>query len=93
MDRNGFDELPVGFSIVLMRRLTAGMVGFVGLSLEIAYTRIISFKLFYYYTYFVIGLALLGFGAAATVVARNVATFWAVRPQSSRPFVHSSDCA
>lgn len=72
MDRNGFDELPVGFSIVLMRRLTAGMVGFVGLSLEIAYTRIISFKLFYYYTYFVIGLALLGFGAAATVVALSV---------------------
>ena len=52
-----------------MRRVTAGMVGFVGLTLEIAYTRIVSFKLFYYYTYFVIGLALLGFGAAATVVA------------------------
>jgi hypothetical protein len=52
-----------------MRRLTAGMVGFVGLTLEIAYTRIVSFKLFYYYTYFVIGLALLGFGAAATVTA------------------------
>ena len=52
-----------------MRRVTAGMVGFVGLTLEIAYTRIISFKLFYYYTYFVIGLALLGFGAAATVTA------------------------
>jgi spermidine synthase len=45
------------------------MVGFVGLTLEIAYTRIVSFKLFYYYTYFVIGLALLGFGASATVVA------------------------
>jgi hypothetical protein len=54
---------------VLMRRVTAGMVGFVGLSLEIAYTRVVSFKLFYYYTYFVIGLALLGFGASATVVA------------------------
>ena len=54
---------------VLMRRVTAGMVGFVGLTLEIAYTRIVSFKLFYYYTYFVIGLALLGFGVAATVVA------------------------
>ena len=52
-----------------MRRFTAGMVGFVGLTLEIAYTRIVSFKLFYYYTYFVIGLALLGFGAAATVTA------------------------
>ncbi len=44
-------------------------MGFAGLALEIAYTRIVSFKLFYYYTYFVIGLALLGFGAAATVTA------------------------
>ena len=43
-----------------------GWSGFVGLTLEIAYTRIVSFKLFYYYTYLVIGLALLGFGAAAT---------------------------
>jgi hypothetical protein len=49
--------------------VAAAVVGFAGLTLEIAYTRIISFKLFYYYTYFVIGLALLGFGAAATVVA------------------------
>ena len=48
------------------------MVGFVGLTLEIAYTRIVSFKLFYYYTYFVIGLALLGFGAAATIMALSV---------------------
>ena len=32
------------------------------LLLEIAYTRVISFKLFYYYTYLVIGLALLGIG-------------------------------
>lgn len=52
-----------------LRRLTAALVGFVGLTLEIAYTRIVSFKLFYYYTYFVIGLSLLGFGVAATVVA------------------------
>ncbi len=48
-----------------LRLGTAFVVGFVSLTLEIAYTRIISFKLFYYYTYFVIGLALLGFGAAA----------------------------
>ncbi|HWL45465.1 MAG TPA: hypothetical protein VNQ73_21170 [Ilumatobacter sp.] len=54
---------------MLLRRLAAGVVGFAGLALEIAYTRIVSFKLFYYYTYFVIGLALLGFGAAATVTA------------------------
>ena len=57
---------------VLLRRLAAGVVGLAGLSLEIAYTRIVSFKLFYYYTYFVIGLALLGFGAAATVTALSV---------------------
>jgi len=52
-----------------VRLLTAFIVGFVSLTLEIAYTRVISFKLFYYYTYFVIGLALLGLGAAAAVTA------------------------
>ena len=36
------------------------LVSFAGLLLEISYTRIVSFKLFYYYTYLVIGLALLG---------------------------------
>jgi hypothetical protein len=35
------------------------LVSFAGLLLEISYTRIVSFKLFYYYTYLVIGLALL----------------------------------
>ena len=39
------------------------------LLLEIAYTRIISFKLYYYYTYLVIGLALLGLGSGAVIVA------------------------
>ena len=47
-----------------LRLITAFVIGFVSLTLEIAYTRVISFKLFYYYTYFVIGLALLGLGAA-----------------------------
>jgi spermidine synthase len=47
-----------------LRLATAFVIGFVSLTLEIAYTRVISFKLFYYYTYFVIGLALLGLGAA-----------------------------
>lgn len=47
----------------------AFVVGFVGLSVEIAYTRVISFKLFYYYTYFVIGLALLGLGSASAVTS------------------------
>ena len=50
---------------VVLRLVTAFVIGFVSLTLEIAYTRIISFKLFYYYTYFVIGLALLGLGAAS----------------------------
>ncbi len=37
--------------------------------LEISYTRVISFKLFYYYTYLVIGLALLGIGCGGVIVA------------------------
>jgi SAM-dependent methyltransferase len=52
-----------------LRLVSAFVVGFVGLSLEIAYTRVISFKIFYYYTYFVIGLALLGLGAASSAIA------------------------
>jgi hypothetical protein len=39
------------------------------LLLEISYTRIVSFKLFYYYTYLVIGLALLGIGTGSVVVS------------------------
>ncbi len=35
-------------------------MSFAALLIEICYTRVISFKLFYYYTYLVIGLALLG---------------------------------
>ena len=54
---------------LLLRLSTAFIVGFVGLSLEIGYTRVISFKLFYYYTYFVIGLALLGLGASSAFTA------------------------
>jgi len=54
---------------VVLRLITAFVIGFVSLTLEIAYTRIVSFKLFYYYTYFVIGLALLGLGAAGAFVA------------------------
>ena len=54
---------------VIPRLATAFVIGVVSLTLEIAYTRIISFKLFYYYTYFVIGLALLGLGAAGAVTS------------------------
>jgi len=39
-----------------------------GLILEVAYTRVVSYKLWYYYTYLVIGLALLGIGSGATAV-------------------------
>jgi hypothetical protein len=44
-------------------------VSFAVLLLEIAYTRIISFKLYYYFTYLVIGLSLLGLGAGGVFVA------------------------
>ena len=45
------------------------LISAAALLLEIAYTRIISFKLYYYYTYLVIGLALLGLGSGAVIVA------------------------
>lgn len=60
---------PLRRNELRLRLVSAFVVGFVGLSLEIAYTRVISFKIFYYYTYFVIGLALLGLGAASSVIA------------------------
>jgi hypothetical protein len=44
------------------------LASFAALLLEISYTRVISFKLFYYYTYFVIGLALLGIGCGGVLV-------------------------
>jgi hypothetical protein len=44
------------------------IASFAALLLEISYTRVISFKLFYYYTYFVIGLALLGIGSGGVIV-------------------------
>ncbi len=44
------------------------LASFASLLLEISYTRVISFKLFYYYTYFVIGLALLGIGTGGVLV-------------------------
>lgn len=43
-------------------------VSLAGLLLEVAYTRVVSYKLWYYYTYLVIGLALLGLGTGATAV-------------------------
>jgi MFS family permease len=45
------------------------LMSFAALLLEISYTRVISFKFFYYYTYLVIGLALLGIGTGGVLVA------------------------
>jgi hypothetical protein len=63
------------------------LISFSALLIEISYTRIISFKLFYYYVYLVIGVALLGIGSGGVLVAiskrlRHAATdtvlFWAL---------------
>jgi hypothetical protein len=53
----------------LPRALVILLVSLAGLLLEVGYTRIISFKLWYYYTYLVIGLALLGIGSGSVFVA------------------------
>ncbi|MCB1016304.1 MAG: hypothetical protein KDB10_14490 [Acidimicrobiales bacterium] len=45
------------------------LVSMAGLLIEISYTRIISYKLFYYWVYLVIGLALLGIGSGSVFVA------------------------
>jgi MFS family permease len=45
------------------------LICFASLLLEIAYTRVVSFKLFYYYTYLVIGLALLGIGCGSVLTS------------------------
>jgi hypothetical protein len=37
--------------------------------LEISYTRIFSFKVFYYFTYLIIGIAILGLGSGGVLVA------------------------
>src|SRR3989449_6643687 len=37
--------------------------------LEVSYTRVFSFKLFYYFTYPIIGIALLGLGAGGVLIA------------------------
>jgi len=70
--REPADESPELPPEDLSRRAALWMifvVSLAGLVLEVAYTRVISYKLWYYYTYLVIGLALLGIGSGATVVA------------------------
>jgi hypothetical protein len=51
------------------RWLAIALVSLAGLLLEVGYTRIVSYKLWYYYTYLVIGLALLGIGSGGVFVA------------------------
>ena len=51
------------------RWLTIALISLAGLLLEVGYTRIVSYKLWYYYTYLVIGLALLGIGSGSVFVA------------------------
>ena len=45
------------------------LVSFAALIIEVCFTRVISYKLFYYYTYLIIGLALLGIGTGGVMVA------------------------
>ena len=47
----------------------AFLVSAAALLLEVGYTRVLSFKLVYYFTYVVIGIALLGLGTGAGWVA------------------------
>jgi len=53
------------------RWLAIFLVSLAGLLLEVGYTRIVSYKLWYYYTYLVIGLALLGIGSGGVLVATS----------------------
>ena len=46
------------------------LVSLAGLLLEVGYTRIVSYKLWYYYTYLVIGLSLLGIGSGGDARGR-----------------------
>ena len=50
-------------------RLEIFLVSLAAILLEISYTRIFSFKLFYYFTYLTIGIVLLGLGSGGIVVA------------------------
>ena len=45
------------------------LVSLAGLLLEVSLTRVVSFKLWYYYVYLVLGLALLGIGSGGVLVA------------------------
>jgi hypothetical protein len=63
--------MPTAGGAARARGLYAGvfLVALAVILLEIAYTRVFSYKLFYYFTYLIIGIALLGLGAGGVVVA------------------------
>ncbi|MFQ5416703.1 MAG: hypothetical protein ACE5FL_06605 [Myxococcota bacterium] len=50
-------------------RLEIFLIALAAILLEISYTRIFSFKLYYYFTYLILGIALLGLGAGGVFVA------------------------
>ena len=50
-------------------RLEIFLVSLAAILLEIAYTRVFSFKLYYYFTYLILGIALLGLGSGGVLVA------------------------
>jgi spermidine synthase len=63
--------------------IAIAVVSLAGLLLEVAYTRVISYKLWYYYTYLVIGLALLGIGSGGIAVSvipavKRASTRWII---------------
>ncbi|MBW1687105.1 MAG: hypothetical protein JRS35_18805, partial [Deltaproteobacteria bacterium] len=49
-------------------RLEIFLVSLAAILLEIGYTRIFSFKLYYYFTYLILGIALLGLGSGGVFV-------------------------
>ncbi len=50
-------------------RLEIFLISLAAIVLEVSYTRVFSFKLAYYFTYLIIGIALLGLGAGAVAVS------------------------
>ena len=66
------------------------LVSLAGLLLEVGYTRIVSYKLWYYYTYLVIGLALLGIGSGGIFVVLFKRHPRRPAPSASSPCARSS---
>lgn len=60
-------EVPTG-GVGSRHYVAIFLVSLASLLLEVAYTRVVSYKLWYYYTYLVLGLALLGIGSGGIFV-------------------------